>query len=116
MKGRRNCLAKVRRTLNLYEFYLRETGFAGFTDGVGCRRDFPLCFRVRGIEDLLELDGSHRRGVAYFCGARNIASIVVDIDDVSRWLTDNGSDHMYFARHWNIFRALIEDLQSNTNL
>lgn len=109
-KGRRECLIKVRRTLDLYDFFVRNgADFAGFTKGNGeaCVKDYPLCFSFSSMSDeILELDGSHRRSVAYFCGAREIASHIVDISDLDDWFSINGSESMYFFRHWDKFKNI----------
>ena len=109
-KGRKNCLIKVKRTLALYDFFKgNKIDFAGFTGGKGgvSRMDYPLCFSFTGMSDeILELDGSHRRSVAYFCGARTLASHVVDVSDLDDWFSLNGSESMYFYRHWDKFKEI----------
>ena len=110
-KGKKNCLIKVKRTLDLYDFFMSNgVDFAGFTKGKGeiSIKDYPLCFSFSGMSDeILELDGSHRRSVAYFCGARKIASYVVDICDIDDWFSANGNESMYFYQHWEKFKNIL---------
>jgi hypothetical protein len=111
LKGRNNCLIKVKRTLALYDYILSNgSDFSGFTDD-GNRsnvHDYPLCFSFSCFsKDILELDGSHRRSVAYFCGHRIIQSHVIDITELESWLSVNGDASMYFYKHWELFKDTL---------
>lgn len=109
--GRKNCLIKVKRTLDLYDFFMSNgVDFGGFTKrkDEASVKDYPLCFSYSGMSDeILELDGSHRRSVAYYCGARKLASHVVDVCDLDDWFSVNGSESMYFCRHWQKFKNTL---------
>jgi hypothetical protein len=101
--GRRNCLIKVTRTVELSEYFVSNGNFRGFSSG-GAKPsilDFPLALKLP--DGLLELDGSHRRCVAYFHGGREIESTVVQIAELNRIFKSRSNRKSYFSMHWQKF-------------
>lgn len=103
IRGRRNCLQKVRRTLRLYEYFSKSKSFKGFSSGgkVSSIPDFPLAMELSGT--LVEFDGSHRRCVAYYDGCRKIESIVVQFAELDEIFSATNNSGSYFSTHWQEF-------------
>ena len=114
--GRRNCLIKVRRTLDLQQYYKENNSFIGFSSkrGLADILDYPICYTLRDFtDDFVELDGSHRRSVAYFNGAREIDSLVIDLSEIEDWINENLSEDDYFRRHWSVYKRIIKQLKDH---
>jgi hypothetical protein len=110
-KNRFACLKQVKRVLALHDYFIaNNNSFSGFTnsnlkDNI---KDYPLCLSFQKVSnEIAEFDGSHRRCVAYFCGSREIASRVIDMEDLDLWFHREGSPDMYFKEHWGRFKDII---------
>lgn len=115
MRGKRNCLIKVKRIIELSEYFTKNKSFKGFnsSENVVSLLDFPLVLELPG--SFLELDGSHRRCIAYFYGSRKIESNVVKLADLVKIFREDINSKSYFSKHWPKFINII-GLSTDYNL
>jgi len=114
-KGKRSCLIKVNRTLELNQYFIiNNHSFRGFTrKGLATSLDYPICYSFKEFTDeFVELDGSHRRSIAYYSGDRGIESLVVDFKELEYWIENSLSESDYFRFHWSTYKHIISTLDA----
>ena len=121
LRGYRNCMIKTKRTLSIYDWLKKSEGsFVGLTNFLSnnghalSNADFPISIQIDSHchqDSFVQLDGSHRRAVAFYLGLSHQSNIVLTIDDLNSYIQLNAeSSDQYITRNWPIMLNFLQEL------
>ena len=123
-RARRNVLAKINRVYKLDDWIKENaskmTGVDSYIRGFSYREtlsDYPLALRLNdggGLEDFVQLDGSHRRCVAIFNGNHEIQTLTVSLAQLLTYIHEEKVP--YFENHLNVFVDLMSYIDTNVQV